>query len=1298
MTDREALLASNPFPGLRPFEADEAERFFGRAEHIADLARRLQAVNFLAVTGESGCGKSSLVRAGLLGRLQAEQDADGRPAWRCRVLRPGEHPIAALAQALAPLLLDGNADPLAQDLLFGRLRIGERGLIDAVALADLPPGLRLLVVVDQFEEVFRFGPLRDEAEAFVSLLLAVAQDAGSAVSVVITMRSDMLGACADHRGLPEAVSQGQYLVPRLTRPQRKQAIVGPIELRGQRIEPLLVQRLLNDVSDASDDLPVLQHVLARTWQHWARTGQPDHAIGLADYLAVGGAANAISWHATEVCQDLPKLDGVIEQVFRALTERVGDSAGRLRGAEGLQRRRPLPMAVLRDIVDAPAAQTDQVVERFRRADTGFLAGGPALADNPVIDLAHESLIRLWDRMRGWIDAESDAADRLRLLVKMAQENAQHEGPLLERKSLKDAVKWFGPQGPRPAWVALCLGTDRAAADQNLALARRYLGQSRRRRLRRVTLPLLLLLLPAVWLAFDVQSRHSASAQLTTLALNERDQSPARSAMLALGALDRDDGNAMALLALRDALAALEVAHIDRVLPGPSEVRQLHRSPDRSRLLVVGSTSLRLLDAATLAPLGAALQSADALADADITGDNSTVVMRAEDFSLRARRLDEPGVAKLACPDANDPVMVTAVSPVGDTVALGCYSGDVLVGSIRGGAFMPRHHLQHHAKRGHATALTALAFSHDGKVLASGDKGGRINVWQLDKPLRPGGGALVGESASGKHESPMKHGNAINSLHFHAADNALLVSASQDASAVVWKLDFAAGKLAATPHPKTDKNHWVLKHDRAVTGAMFSPGRKDDYPVITFEGKSVQVWDDEDRKRRSRLHDNWVQQVDPSLDGRQFVTASDDGTARLWSVETGVPLAVLRGHRDAVSAALFLGPDARRLVTLGLEGQGLVWQLDPPTLVQTSERWILGAMLSPDGARLAVADENKVVIVAASASADAAPASAAGAAERVLIPESLSTLSWSSDGRYLAGLAQGPDKDSWFRLKIYDSVSGRQLPFRPKYGVLKGVFARDRNELLTWDTAQLKLWDGATLAQPSPEPVLRIDAPGRLVQALAISPDGGWFAMSDGKQIKLWARAHPSDPPRLLLGHEGTVTDLRFSPDGRHLLSASTDRTARVWAVAGGDAKPDVLTGNTSSQVSVAFDPQGRRILTGGTDGRVAVWQFDPDARDADARIRRLVTLGWHNEVVNTVGFGSDGQSILSASDDGTVRQGRCKVCSMDLAQLREAAQRLTTVSAADRARIDRDLRAATGPMARLLAWLRPRPPPAAKPP
>ncbi|MGH9847434.1 MAG: ATP-binding protein [Blastocatellia bacterium] len=346
-----AQLSENPFPGLRPFELHEGHLFFGREGQSEKLLAKLEAARFLAVVGTSGSGKSSLVRAGLVPALFGGMMVSAGSNWRVALMRPSNNPIGNLARALSSPEVFGsdikeNAE-IQAEVAEATLRRGNLGLVEAVRLALQTEDENLLVVVDQFEELFRFareaGSTRyeNDAAAFVKLLLEpsrqhqleqeelrrknqaiesslrqqklsheearreetsvreAARKRDLRIYVVLTMRSDFLGDCAKFWDLPEAVNESQYLIPRLTRDQLREAIAGPVAVGGGQIAPRLVNQLLNDIGDNQDQLPVLQHALMRTWDEWKREresgGQGDKGTRGQGQSATRGSQSAIHY-------------------------------------------------------------------------------------------------------------------------------------------------------------------------------------------------------------------------------------------------------------------------------------------------------------------------------------------------------------------------------------------------------------------------------------------------------------------------------------------------------------------------------------------------------------------------------------------------------------------------------------------------------------------------------------------------------------------------------------------------------------------------------------------------------------------------------------------------------------------------------------------------------------------------------------------------------------------------------------------------------------------------------------------
>ena len=267
-----------PYPGLRPFEADEADLFFGREQHVDALLERLSGSRFVAVVGESGAGKSSLVRAGLLPALEAGFVVEAGSDWRVALMRPGGAPLHALADALlTPGVLYPDDAGSHREFALAELRRGPFGLARVVRDAHLGRHCNTLIVVDQFEELFRYcrePAQKDQASIFVELLLQASHQRQVPVFVVLTMRSDFLGDCARFRGLPEALNDNQYLTPRLTREQLAAAVSEPARVCGGTVETALVDELCNAVGDDQDQLPLLQHLLMRLWDCAGEQARP----------------------------------------------------------------------------------------------------------------------------------------------------------------------------------------------------------------------------------------------------------------------------------------------------------------------------------------------------------------------------------------------------------------------------------------------------------------------------------------------------------------------------------------------------------------------------------------------------------------------------------------------------------------------------------------------------------------------------------------------------------------------------------------------------------------------------------------------------------------------------------------------------------------------------------------------------------------------------------------------------------------------------------------------------------------
>ena len=470
MNSANAMTDDQPYPGLRSFRRDETHIFFGREATTYEMVRRLAVHHFLAVTGTSGSGKSSMVRTGLLDALDRGLLAEAGADWRVADFRPGRRPLAALAHALLEAI---GADASDQENLRTEavLARGPLGLLEWLRGANLSLQTNLLVLADQFEEIFRFhqGQARDDIDAFVALLLASAQQREKPIYVVITMRSDFLGDCSQFTGLAEAINDGQFLTPRLTRVQCQQAIEGPAAVFGGKVESALVTRLLNDMGTNADQLPLVQHMLMRLWGiAAARAGGAAPELKLADYEKLGGFGDAQAWQSassTEVAGESKQLNALsahADEILSELTESQQHLATSLfraltesQGAAGRDIRRPITLGEAAEICGVPLGDLVPVVEAFRAPGCNLLtpAVDVALGAETIIDISHESLIRQWGTLRKWVREEFLAAETYRHVETTAKLWQRGEAALLTMPYLGLARAWRERERPNRAWAA-----------------------------------------------------------------------------------------------------------------------------------------------------------------------------------------------------------------------------------------------------------------------------------------------------------------------------------------------------------------------------------------------------------------------------------------------------------------------------------------------------------------------------------------------------------------------------------------------------------------------------------------------------------------------------------------------------------------------------------------------------------------------------------------------------------------------------------------------------------------------------
>jgi hypothetical protein len=464
-------MALSPYPGLRPFSRDEADIFFGRERQIDAMIDRLGDRRFLAVVGASGSGKSSLVRAGLLEALEMGLLSTAGPVWRIADLRPRDQPMTELAAALLKAFgLPSGPDDVA--LRRAALDRGPLSLIQDLREQALPAHLNLLILVDQFEELFRYQGLagREEAEAFVALLLASGTQRDIPIYILLTMRADFFGECALFEELAEAISESLYLCPRLRREQILAAIHGPARVFGGEVEPALATRIINDMGTDPDQLPLMQHALMRLWETAQGSNPEAPILRLADFVAADGLKGSLRRHADEILAEATARTAAAsttaKRLFCLLSE-LDDS----RAVRRLTR-----VSEVMAVAEQPLDEISRIADAFRAPGRSLLLP-PAdrqLSPETVLDVSHEALFRQWDVLQEWLREETHSVSVFREILRRARRWSRGEADpagLWDPQELDRALLWREREHPNAAWAAR-YGGDFRLVDRFIEMGRK----------------------------------------------------------------------------------------------------------------------------------------------------------------------------------------------------------------------------------------------------------------------------------------------------------------------------------------------------------------------------------------------------------------------------------------------------------------------------------------------------------------------------------------------------------------------------------------------------------------------------------------------------------------------------------------------------------------------------------------------------------------------------------------------------------------------------------------------------------
>jgi WD40 repeat protein len=442
----------NPFPGLRSFKYEESHLYFGRDNQIEMVLNKLIKHRFVAVVGTSGIGKSSFLYCGLFPTLFGDYQTEYSNKWEVCTFRPGESPIKNLAQSITDEAVKNNPELDAEmtfNVEYSTLMSSSTGLVDAFKGKYDKYKKNYLIFVDQFEELFRFKDIdsstTEETLAFIKLLLTATEQSDVPIYVALTMRSDFVGDCSQYPNLTNAINNSQFLIPQMTRNEKKAAIEGPIQVMGASIDDRLVQQILNDVGDNADQLPIMQHALMRTWDYWEQSSIHGEPINTGHYEAIGGMKTALEVHANEAFNELSdEQKRTCELIFKAITQK---------GDDGRRVRRPTQLSEIAAVAEKSIEECIAVIDNFRRADRTLLMPPQEvpLDENSVIDISHESLMRIWGMLIFWVDEEADFVKEYLGWAVAAENHQSGQGGLLKDADLKLALAKREEKKPNLAW-------------------------------------------------------------------------------------------------------------------------------------------------------------------------------------------------------------------------------------------------------------------------------------------------------------------------------------------------------------------------------------------------------------------------------------------------------------------------------------------------------------------------------------------------------------------------------------------------------------------------------------------------------------------------------------------------------------------------------------------------------------------------------------------------------------------------------------------------------------------------------
>lgn len=1253
-----------PYVGLDAFSTQNGGIFYGRSRLIEDMINRLDNGRFIAVTGPSGCGKSSAVLAGLIPRLQ-EGVLPGSDSWHYppRTM-PGSHPLQNLARLFRP------PGALTTDWVQETTRKFQENPHHLAHLVNSQHKQPVVLIIDQFEELFTLCQDEETRQIFIDNLLNLAQDGKTRHTLIITMRTDYESQLMRIATFQRAYEQAQIRVRPMNAAQLHEVIEKPAAQIGLHFEEGLITELIRDILGEPNALPLLQFTLLKLWE------MRDHnRVTWTAYEQLGGGRQALANSANACYTQLAPQDREIARQILLATIYPGP---------GLEIARQRVRRITLYHINESSERLNSVLDRLISARLIRLTRGDT-PDDDQIELTHEALVASWPRFIGWLEEERVTRRHRARLAESAEEWAQrgHDPSVLWRgMMLEEASEYLDKSELEAAFIQASQQAEQKAQEEKaqayiiqleqaraLAKAERLRAEEQQlraeeqsrfaaenaaiaQRLQRITWALagvaIIAILAGAWAAINGQrasqnaviaaenavlaaTSEAAALQNAALAATHEAEAVANANLAATREAEAVESASLAATSEAIAIAAASiaatseaqaVANADLAAVRETEARLSALEADRQFRL---ASSRELARAATdnleSAPQLALLLAVEAVNTTFAI--DQTASAEAEDALYRTLRAAQ---LQFTLSGHDGPVTAVAFNSAGTRLATGSADTTLKLWDAATGQ-------NYLTLEDHQEPVTDVIFSDDDTRVISADEDGLIKVWDAETgrllftrtgdngavnalALSPDGAQLAtaNEDATVRvwdttiWTSPFLSFGHIDAVADVAYNStgAQLASAGVDGRIILWNALTGASLNAIEP---TLNEQGEIQRINAID---YNP---DDTLIAAASDNIVRLLAVETGRVQDILagHTETVNDITFNPDGDVLATASADGTVKLWRVDSGQAIDTLPGHLSGVLSVAF-SPDGLQLATSGQSGLARVWNAEPEfeQIILTEH---LGAVrrirFNGDGSLAATAGADRTARVW-----DAQT----GSSLHVFTDHNqvVNDVAFSPDALWLASASDD------FNVRLWNLETGEvRVPLLIHQAAVNSVvFSRDGAYLLTSsDDGIARLWDVA-----ESRVVQQFDHDGVGVNRAVLSPDGllAATAVADGT-VRLW-NLETGQLLQTMSEHELPVNDVAFDATGSYLASASDDGTARLWNLETGDAIR-TFSGHVGPVLGVSFNQDGSRLATASSDRTTRLWNV---ATGQTAR-----TLLDHTSSVLSVSYSPNGRYLATASADST---------------------------------------------------------------